>query len=71
MENSVKILFFKKVAVSLLTLLNAAGIIYFFDAFTHFNSLKSDQIIWIILFGLSFSYVINYNLAIFTSYKEK
>lgn len=70
MENSNKVPFSKKASITLLTILGSAGVVYFFDTFTHFNSIKSNEIFWIVSFGISFSYVINYKLDIFTKLKK-
>lgn len=59
-----KIPFSQKISASLICILGSAGVIYFFDTFAHFTEKKGDQVLWIVLFGLSFAYVLNYKLEI-------
>lgn len=64
MENIQKPSLLKKISVTLLVILGSAGIKFFFDAFRSFSPNKADQILWILLFGISFAYIIDYKLEI-------
>ena len=70
MKNDKSLVFFKRIFVTFLITLGAAGVVYFFEAIMYFNSTKSDQILWILLFGISFSYIINYKLDAFSRFNK-
>lgn len=64
MDNKKTVPLLKKVSVTLLCILGSAGIIYFFEAFKNLNSGKSSEILWLVIFGISFAYLLNYKLEI-------
>jgi hypothetical protein len=64
MEEKKTIPTLKKISVTLLCILGAMGVIYFYDLFKNFTDHKAGNVLWAILFGISFAYVINYELEI-------
>lgn len=64
MEEKKTIPMLKKISVTLLCILGAMGVIHFYDLFKNFTDHQAGGVLWAILFGISFAYVINYELEI-------
>jgi hypothetical protein len=54
----------KKISVTLICILGSMGVIYFYDLLKNFTNHKADSVLWAIFFGISFAYIINYELDI-------
>lgn len=64
MDNEKTIPVSKKISVTLICILGSMGVIHIYDLIKNFTYHKADDVLWAILFGISFAYVINYKLEI-------